>query len=240
MRFRPTFWATVLGIPALGVLVWLGLWQVDRREWKHDLLARIASGTAAPPRDLVEVLTGPEEDRPYAHVEADGVIDGARAVHLFAPEGQGDADYRVIAPLDYGDGRIILVDLGSISEAEKARLEGPVPPAAAGQVHAAGILRPSETAGWTSAAPDLKGNRWYVRDVPAIAAALGLKDVPPYILQSETPNPGGLPRPVAFRPDLADNHLAYAVTWFSLALILVVVYVLFHLKRTVSRPADDV
>lgn len=231
MRFRPSFWMTALGAPALAVLIALGVWQVERREWKHDLLARIAAESAAPPRDLVEVLTGPEEARAYSHVEADGVLDATRGVHLFAPEGQGGADYRVIAPLDYGDGRVILVDLGTITEAEKKALAGPVPPAAGGQIHVEGILRPSEAPGWTSAAPDAKANRWYTRDVPAIAAALGLKEVPPFVLQAETPNAGGLPRPVAFRPDLADNHLAYAVTWFSLALILCVVYVLFNLKR---------
>lgn len=239
MRFRPTFWATALAIPALGVLIWLGLWQVDRRAWKHDLLDRVASETAAAPRDLVEVLTGPEDRRAFAHVEADGVIDGARAIHLFAPEGRGKADYRIIAPLDYGDGRIILVDLGTVTEAEKQALGGPAPAAIAGAVHVAGLLRPSESPGWTTADPDLKGNRWYVRDVPAIAAAMGLGDVPPFILQSETPNAGGLPRPVPFRPELADNHLAYAVTWFSLALILVVVYLMLHIKRAPAGRAGD-
>lgn len=232
MRFRPSLWMTVFAVPALAALIALGVWQLERRTWKHDLIAHIAAESAAPPRDLVEVLTGPEDRRAYAHVEADGELDASRAVHVFAPEGQGGADYRVIAPLDYGEGRIILVDLGTITEDEKKALSGPVPPAAGGQIHVEGILRPSESAGWTTAAPDLKSNRWYVRDVPAIAAALGLKDVPPFVLQAETPNAGGLPRPVAFRPDLADNHLAYAVTWFSLALILCVVYVLFNLKRS--------
>lgn len=231
MRFRPTFWATVVVIPALAVLIVLGVWQVQRREWKHDLLARIAAERAAPPRDLVEVLTGPQDARAFAHVEADGELDATRGVHVFAAAGQGGADYRVIAPLDYGDGRFILVDLGTITEAEKTALSGPVPAAAGGFIHVEGILRPSEGSGWTTAAPDLKGNRWYTRDVPAIAAALGLKEVPPFVLQAETPNGGGLPRPVPFQPELADNHLAYAVTWFSLALILCVVYVLFHLKR---------
>lgn len=235
MRFRPKFWATALVIPALATLIALGTWQVQRREWKHDLLARIAAERAAPPRDLVEVLSGPDDQRAYAHVEADGTLDATRAVHVFAPAGQGGADYRVIAPLDYGDGRIVLVDLGTITEAEKKALPGPVPAEAGGLIHVEGILRPSESQGWADAAPDVKANRWYVRDVPAIAAALGFKDVPPYVLQSESPNKGGVPRPVAFQPELPDNHLAYAVTWFSLALILSVIYVLLHLQRTPHR-----
>jgi len=237
MCLRPTFWATFAVIPALAALLALGVWQLQRREWKHELLARIAAERAAPPRDLVEVLTGPEDRRDYAHVEADGDLDATRGVHIFAAVGQGGADYRVIAPLDYGDGRYVLVDLGTITEAEKTQMKGPVPMAAGGSIHVEGILRPSEPAGWATAVPDLKGNRWYTRDVPAIAAALDLKDVPPFVLQAETPNAGGLPRPVPFQPELSDNHLAYAVTWFSLALILAVIYGLFHLKRPDARTA---
>lgn len=230
-RFRPTFWMTAFVVPALAVLIALGVWQVERRDWKHALLARIEAQRAAPPRDLVEVLTGPEAERDFAHVEADGVLDATRGVHLFAPEGQGEADYRIIAPLDYGEGRVILVDLGTITETQKKALSAPVPAALGGPMHVEGILRPSEGSGWTTAAPDTKTHRWYARDVPAIAAALGLSDIPPFIIQSETPVPGGVPRPVPFRPEISDNHLAYAVTWFSLALILCVVYVLFSLKR---------
>jgi len=223
MIFRP--WLTLCVVPALVVLIGLGVWQLQRREWKHHLVERIDAQVAAEPRDLVEVLTGPADDRPFAHVEADGTVDAAKAVHLFSATSDGAA-YRVIAPLDYGDGRYVLVDLGSITEAEKAALATPVPPGAAGRVHAEGILRPSEPPGWFDAAPDLAKNRWYARDTTAIAAALGLPAVPAFILQSEVPNEGGLPRPVPFRPDLPDNHLAYAATWFSFALILLVIYAL--------------
>jgi surfeit locus 1 family protein len=231
MRFRPTLWATVFVIPALIALLTLGTWQLERRAWKHDLIANIEAAAAAEPRDLVEVLTSPPETWAYARVDADGMIDPAKAIHLFSAEGQGAGAYRVIAPLDYGDGRIILVDLGSITESEKKTLGNGVPPQAAGNVHVEGLLRPSESPGLFDAAPDLTSNRWYARDVPAMAAVLGLTDVPPVILQSETPNPGDLPRAIPFRPQLTDNHLAYAVTWFSLALILVIIYALFQLRQ---------
>ena len=63
-----------------------------------------------------------------------------------------------------------------------------------------------------------------MRDVAAIATALGVPNAPPFILQNEVPSAGGLPRPVPFRPDLPDNHLAYATTWFGLAVGLLVIY----------------
>jgi surfeit locus 1 family protein len=236
MRFRPNIWATVVVIPALAALIALGVWQLQRREWKHDLLARIAAERAAPPRDLADVLNGPEDQRAYAHVFVEGTISAAPTVQLFAPEGQGAANYRIIAPLHRDFQFSILVDLGSVTEAEKAKLGlAGVPPGARGVRRIEGILRPSETPGWMDAEPDLNNNRWYVRDVPRMAKTMAVSNPPPFILQSETPNAGGLPRPVPFQPELADNHLSYAVTWFSLALILVVIYVLFHLKRPDDR-----
>lgn len=230
-RFRPSLAATLFVVPALAVLIGLGTWQLERRAWKHELIARIDEQSKAEPQDMVGILTASGVEADYAHVEVDGTIAADKAIHLFAPEGQGGADYRVIAPLDYGNGRYVLVDLGTITETEKARLGPGVPPQATGLRHIEGILRPSEEPGWFTAAPDLKANRWYARDVPAMAAALGLGPVHLYVLQSDQPDPGGLPRAVPFRPDLPDNHLSYAVTWFSLALVLVVVYLLFAFRR---------
>lgn len=233
---RPSIAAWLLFVPALGVLIALGTWQVERREWKHALIARIDANLAAPPMDLVGALTASGIELDYAHVEVDGTVE-RNAVHLFAPTGQGGADYRVIAPLDYGSSRKILVDLGTISEAEKKTLgDETVPAEAAGLRHIEGVLRPSESPGLFDSAPDAKANRWYVRDVPAMAAALGVEKPHLFILQSDQPNEGGLPRAVPFHPELPDNHLAYAATWFSLAVILTVIFALLHLRRQ-PRPA---
>lgn len=243
-RFRPTLWATLFVIPALALLIGLGFWQLERREWKHALVARIEASAASEPMDLVGALTASGIELDYAHVEVDGDIAPSSAIHLFAPVGQGAVDYRVIAPLDYGNGRKILVDLGSITEAEKTTL-GPagIPKEATGLRHIEGVLRPSQEPGWFDAAPDLKANRWYVRDVPAIAAALGVNAPWPFILQSDQENPGGLPRPVPFHPDLPDNHLSYAITWFSLAFALLVIFVLKSLRSgrsaTYSPPSSS-
>ena len=232
MRFRPTFWATFFAVPSLVILVALGLWQSERRAWKHDLVARIEASAAGPAQDFAGLSTASDAELLYAKVAVSGVFVGGRTAHLFAPEGQGAARYRVIAPLRYTQsGAIVLVDLGSVSEDEKARIDKGELPVAQGEARIEGVVRPSEETGWLSAAPDKTGNRWYVRDVPAMAEALGVKASWPLIIQAEKVEPAGAPKPVPFRPDLPDNHLAYAVTWFSLAFILVVVYVLFHLKR---------
>ena len=103
-RFRPTLWASVFTLVALAILIALGTWQLERREWKHALLARIAESRAAPAQPMVGLLTASGVETDYAHVKVDGTIAPDKAIHLFSPEGQGGADYRVIAPLDYGNG----------------------------------------------------------------------------------------------------------------------------------------
>ena len=95
-----------------------------------------------------------------------------------------------------------------------------------------GLLRMTEPRGGFLRSNDPAADRWYSRDVAAIAAARGPDDAAPYFIDADaTPNPGGLPvgglTVVAFR----NNHLVYAVTWYGLALIVLgaaVVFVLFH------------
>ena len=92
MVFRPRLWASVFTVLALAILLSLGVWQLERRAWKHDLVARIEANLKAEPQDLVGVLTASGVAADYARVEADGTIAPDKAVHLFAPAGQGAAD----------------------------------------------------------------------------------------------------------------------------------------------------
>ncbi len=70
-------------------------------------------------------------------------------------------------------------------------------------------------------ANDAGADRWYSRDVGAIAAARGLATTAPYFLDADaTPIPGGFPVGGLTVLDLPNNHLVYALTWFALALLL--------------------
>jgi surfeit locus 1 family protein len=78
--------------------------------------------------------------------------------------------------------------------------------------------------------PDL--NYWFWVDLPAMSAADKLDRVAPFYIDAEaTPNPGGWPKGGVTRLTLPNNHLQYAITWFSLAVALIVIYVLFHRRN---------
>jgi len=100
-----------------------------------------------------------------------------------------------------------------------------------------GLLRlpPAKKPAWFL--PDNRSdlNYWFWIDLPAMAAADKLDPVALFYIDADaTPNPGGWPKGGVTRIQLANDHLQYAITWFSLAVALIVVYFLFHRRNAGS------
>ena len=96
---------------------------------------------------------------------------------------------------------------------------------------------------WFSAADDPLHNLWFTRDPLAIAAAKGLGSaaVAPFYVEQESPAPpGGLPQPGKLVVRLRNEHLQYAMTWYGLALVLVVVFVVWAFSSGRAREARDI
>jgi surfeit locus 1 family protein len=229
--FRPTFWPTVFSLPALLICLGLGAWQIERLFWKQDLIARReAAVTAAPvpvPKTLAEAR-GME----YRHVSDEGSFLQDKEIFLGASSDGGGQGYQVLTPLLEPGGRIVFVNRGYIP----AELKDPAKRSAgqiAGTVHVQGLLRlPAGKPNWflPDNRPDL--NYWFWVDLPAMAAADHLAQVAPFYIDADaTPNPGGWPKGGVTRLTLPNNHLQYAITWFSLAVALIVIYVLFHRRN---------
>jgi surfeit locus 1 family protein len=233
--FRPQFWPTVMSVPALLLLLGLGIWQIERLEWKEALIARRAAAVAAPvvaaPQTLAEARR-----LEYHHVFVDGAFRNDKEIYLAASAGAGSVGYRVLTPLAEANGRIVFVDRGYIP----TRLRDPKTRAAgqlAGPRHIVGLLRlpPDGRPNWflPDNRPDL--DYWFWVDLPAMAAADRLASVAPFYIEADaTPNPGGWPKGGMPLPELPNHHLQYAITWFSLAAALVVIYFLFHRRRAGS------
>ncbi len=97
-----------------------------------------------------------------------------------------------------------------------------------------GLLRITEPRGGFLRTNDPAGDRWYSRDIAAIAAARGLSNVAPYFIDADaTPNPDGWPRGGLTIVKFPNSHLVYALTWFGMALMTLVGFGL--LVREVRR-----
>lgn len=196
----------------------LGLWQLERRAWKLDLIERVNARVIAPPRappPPAEWTTLDARREEYLRVQARGRLLNDRETLVQAVTELGPG-WWVMTPLQTDEG-VLLVNRGFVPSDRRApasRASG----APQAPVIVTGLLRLTEPHGGYLRANDPGAERWYSRDVAAIAKARGLVRVAPFFLDADaTPNPGGYPvgglTVIAFR----NAHLAYALTWFALA-----------------------
>ncbi|TDK32264.1 SURF1 family protein [Rhizobium deserti] len=201
------------------VFTLLGIWQVQRLFWKLDLIARVeARVTAAPvpPPPRSEWPMVDAERFEYQHVHVAGVFDHSREALVQAVTERGPG-FWVMTPLRLQEGQSILINRGFVPSGNKdtgSRKAGEL----VGTVNVTGLLRISEPGGGFLRSNDPGADRWYSRDVAAIAAAKGVSDYAPFFIDADAAaNPGGLPVGGLTVVKFHNSHLVYAITWFSLA-----------------------
>jgi surfeit locus 1 family protein len=252
--------AGTLAVLFFVLFVALGTWQVKRRVWKLDLIARVEQRVHAPPAatpapaEWPNVTAAADE---YRHVVATGTFldDSQTLVQAVTDLGAG---YWVLTPLRLADGSIVLVNRGFVSADDRERVR-PGTSAQATETMVSGLLRMTEPRGGFLRHNDAAANRWYSRDVQAIAAARGLTRVAPYFIDAEaavgrptsgasTSSAADQARPSASSAAAAapgdtaapaaangrgvapvagltvitfhNSHLIYAITWYTLALMV--------------------
>ncbi|GLK79206.1 SURF1-like protein [Methylopila turkensis] len=212
----------VLALAAFASFVALGLWQIERRAWKLDLISRVETRLAAEPVAAPGPAAWPDVDAAryeYLRVTLSGVFDHSRETLVQAATGLGSG-FWTLTPLKTAQGFEVLVNRGFVRPERRApatRADG-LP---RGPVAVTGLLRLTEPDGAFLRANEPDRDLWRSRDVAAIAAARGLTEAAPYFVDADgRPNAGGWPvgglTVVGFR----NNHLVYALTWFGLALMV--------------------
>ena len=207
----------------------LGFWQLRRQEWKQGILAAIDHAEASPPLDLAE-------DPPqFARVRATGWLinsnfallgDQVRSLAFGPMRGA-----HLIVPLMRAGADPVLVDRGWVPDMRTSPLDQP-----GSEVTVAGYILPGQPHGWYSAPDDEVEKHFYTADPAAIGAALGLKRVAPFILVALGPAaPGHYPDPAHRLPRPPNNHLNYAITWFSLGFTALVVFAIWSFGQLRGR-----
>jgi surfeit locus 1 family protein len=230
IRFRPLPGMTLGAIPALMILVGLGVWQVQRLHEKEALLTTIAERMGAPETPVGDILKLPVPAMEWRHVRAQGHFLHDKEAYVYATEFDLGLGIHVLTPFVLDGGGEVLVDRGFVplsSKAPETRAEGQVE----GDVAVSGIVRLAGERNAFTPATDEGQRMWYWRDVDGIARTLGLMLTAPVVIVADQPaNPGGLPKFAGYRVDIPNNHLQYALTWFGLAATLVGVYLVYHVN----------
>jgi surfeit locus 1 family protein len=222
-KARQLVWPGLMTLTMLVILLSLGLWQLERLAWKNAILADIARAEAGPALALAE------HPAAFSKVSVVGLPLHDRAVRYGAevrPTISGpQMGARVIVPLERPGAMPILIDRGWAPIVAQP-LDQPT-----GQTRIEGYVRPGDTRRWMAAHDDISARRFYTLDPAAIATAMGLGEVAPFVVVALGPAQGEkYPDPARHMPRPANNHLSYAITWFSLAGVLSVVFGLFAWK----------
>lgn len=213
----------------------LGVWQVQRRAWKLDLIERVTQRLHTAPVSLPAPADWPQIDaasHEYLPVSLTGRWLPEKTVLTQAVTELGAGSW-VITPLQQPDGTQVLVNRGFVPQ---GRSPQPAPTSTPQTV--LGLVRMSEPGGGFLRANDPASQRWHSRDVAAIAQALGLPQAAPFFVdagipsaaaaaltsgtasESTTPTGNDWPRAGMTVVRFHNSHLVYALTWFGLALMV--------------------
>jgi surfeit locus 1 family protein len=221
--------ATLLG---LALLIGLGVWQLQRLQWKEALIAQVAARTERKPMPLDNAiaLAKKDHDLTYTPVIAEGRYHHTLERYLYAMSPEGEPGWHVITPLETVKGTMLLVDRGFVPDALRdpaTRKQGEV----SNVVTVTGLVRPSEQPNIFVPDNEPKKNQWFSRDLQAMSRSMfpgGTVQVAPFFLEAKAGEvPGGWPKGGQTRLTFPNNHLQYAITWFGLAVCLMVIYGVF-------------
>ena len=230
-QLRPALWPSVISLAIFCVALGLGIWQMERRAWKRDILDRMAVNQAAAPISLEELLKGDPLKHEYGRVKVAGTFVHDKEFYLAARSLKNKVGLQVVTPLTTDDGRVVLFDRGWIPQETKdpaRRAAGQVQ----GRVELTGIVRRNQERRQFAPENVPDRNVWFHVDVPLMRSMAGGKPDPrldAFFLEADAAaNPGGVPVGGQTRLDIPNDHLQYAITWFLIALAMAGVYLAYH------------
>lgn len=233
---RQWWWATLLVIAGLALLIYLGIWQLDRLEQRQAQNEITRQQLAAPPMQLNQDTLPESANLINRRVSVAGTYDFSQQVVLKLQNWQGRPGFHLLTPLQItGRDEAILVDRGWLPDSETNLSQFDE----AGQVTVTGFLQPTQTSSRIQVTPAGPQREWFRIDLETIQAQLPYDILPVYLQQS--PPAGDQIRLLPYRADpefdLSNGpHLSYALQWFSFSLMLGVGYLVYVWRQT-NHPA---
>lgn len=198
----------LFGVIGCSILLGLGFWQLRRLQWKQDMLSEIQAQIDAPATPLPAHV---DVSMKYAPVTVSGTTTGEEIDVLSGTKEQGGG-YQIVSGLITDDGRRIMVDRGFVPQQDRYAPRPPV------RLQITGNLHWPDEKGSSTPDPNLSENIWFARDVPAMAAQLNTQPILVVASFVRGDAQGVQPIPVAIE-GIPNNHLAYAVQWFMIAVV---------------------
>lgn len=227
-QFKPKLIPTIFTIPALILLFSLSFWQFQRLKWKESIINEIKIQVSLPSIDLPKSDVLP--DYLYRKVKIMGEFIHGKELHLYGGSRQfkGENGYYILTPLKLDDGRIVLINRGWVTEKQKDASLRP-DTLLKGRLEIEGFVMKSEDRPLYVHDNQPNNNLWFYIDLAQIKEVINEPIEYFYILAKEVPNTS--PRGKNLEPNIRNHHLGYALTWLFSAIILLVIYIIYHQKQ---------
>lgn len=222
------FWPTVISIPLLILVIVLGVWQLERLEWKQGILEKIERNLQDAPSPLPANLEDPAALE-YSFVRVSGTYMHDKESQLGARYYDGALGYQLLTPMKLADGRVVLVNRGWVP---KGQMEQSLRPETLqeGVEEVDAIIRIPNRRNMFTPENSPADDRWFWVELSALEQKTGL-DFEDVVLERVGKRGGGLPIPGTKKVDIRNDHFMYALTWFGLAIVVVAIYFMYHVNK---------
>ena len=198
----------------------LGTWQIYRLQWKVDLINEINNGLNSEP-----VFYSNTNIKNYQKVKFSGIFDFEKQIYLYSLNNKGKPGYDIITPLKINSNEILLINRGWIQKDQKGNRD-------INKVESnsyEGILKKITKPNPFKPDNDIENNIWYSLKLTDLEDFTGYK-LSNFVLFLQN-NQNNLVENKIVSPDLPNNHLKYALTWYSVALSILLYFLYFRKKQ---------
>ena len=200
------------------MLLSLGSWQLYRLNWKLDLISEIENSLKINPVELSK-----SNNQNYLRIKTSGTVDFDKQIYLYNLNNSGKPGFEVINPILIGDENY-LINRGWIPFDKKDKAEINL----INTNHIIGTLKKQSKANSFKPENDIEKNYWFTLDRDDIFSYTG-KKFSKYIIYIN--GDYKTPEPKVITANISNNHKKYAITWFSMAISILLIYLYFRKKN---------
>ncbi|MDG1995081.1 MAG: SURF1 family protein [Emcibacteraceae bacterium] len=228
--FKPRLWPTLITLPIFICCILLGHWQVERLDWKLDIIEKIELRATSEPVALPQGMVD-QEKLEYLHITITGTFENNAELTMYSVGPNGEPGYDLYTPLKMRDGRSVIVNRGWVPERIKEQSKRLIS-LISEETIVIGLLRKPWGKMWYGPENEPDNNMWFNGDIDAMASTMGISGYFPMFLYADKIDSDNI-FPVAGRTEfnIVNNHFDYALTWYGLSIVLLVIYLIAHIRK---------
>ncbi len=200
----------------------LGTWQLYRLQWKLELISEITFGLDSSPIKYSKLI-----QKNYQRVEVKGKFNFDQQIYLYSLNDKGKPGYDVITPFKTDNNENVLINRGWINKELKNNSN--INPIQESKQKIIGLLREIYKPNIFKPENDLKNNIWFSINLEDLKKSTG-EQFNEYVIFLED-NRVKIPLPKKISIEVPNNHLKYAITWYTISVSIIFYYLYFRRKK---------